>query len=146
MEAGTQPDELTKAPPDRCYPGTHRWMSDPAQGLPAWIELRWDKPVAVREIVLVFDTGQHRHLTQSQADGYTGRMLWGQPQPETVRDYTLALEHGGKWQEVAHEQGNYQRRRVHVLAQPATAGALRLVITATNGLNHARVMEVRVYA
>ena len=29
------------APPDRAIPGTHRWMSDPNAGLPAWLELTW---------------------------------------------------------------------------------------------------------
>ena len=74
----------TWAPPDRAAPGAHRWMSDPAAGWPAWIELHWEEPVAVREVQLIFDTGLHRFLTLSQADGYTQRMRWGQPQPETV--------------------------------------------------------------
>ena len=71
---------------DRANAGTHRWMSD---GLPAWIELEWDSPIEVREIQLIFDTGMHRHLTLSHHDGYTSKMIWGQPQPETVRDFKI---------------------------------------------------------
>jgi len=148
IETGKPQALYTSAPPDRAFPGQHRWMSDPAAGLPAWLELRWPEPVAVREVQLVFDTGQHRLLTLSQADGYTQRMHWGAPQPETVRDYRLEIaDDRGGWSVVHVERGNYQRRRVHRLASstPATR-ALRVVVEATQGLDHARLCEVRVYA
>lgn len=136
----------TAAPPDRASPGLHRWMSETAAGLPAWIELRWDVPVALREVQLIFDTGLHRFLTLSQADGYTQRMLWGRPQPETVRDYALAVETAGAWREVARVAGNYQRRRVHVLTAGDFVSALRVTVSATNGIDHARICEVRACA
>lgn len=139
----------TSAPPDRSFPGPHRWMSDPTAGLPAWVELRWDAALRAREVQLVFDTGQHRFLTLSQADGYTRRMHWGAPQPETVRDYRIELEAGGEpgWKPVLAVEGNYQRRRVHRLpAGLPEFRALRVWIDATNGLDHARLMEIRVYA
>ncbi|MFA6242206.1 MAG: FAD-dependent oxidoreductase, partial [Candidatus Hydrogenedentales bacterium] len=50
------------APADRARPGTHRWMSDPSSGLPAWLMLSWDRPILPREIRVVFDTGLHRVL------------------------------------------------------------------------------------
>ena len=137
----------TSAPPDRAAPGLHRWMSEPAARLPATLELRWAAPVAASEVQLIFDTGLHRFLTLSQADGYTARMEWGRPQPETVRDYRLEAKIGSEWRVIHNEVGNYQRRRVHRWAEPLpTVAALRLVVTATNGLDHARVCEVRVYS
>jgi hypothetical protein len=70
-------------------------------------------------------------------------MLWGRPQPETVRDYLVEARRGGQWREVARVEGNYQRRRVHSLdGQPVEA--IRVTVTATQGLDHARVCEVRV--
>jgi len=146
LETGKVQALYTSAPPDRAFPGTHRWMSDPRAALPAWLELRWAAPVNAREVQLVFDTGQHRFLTLSQADGYTRRMHWGAPQPETVRDYRIEAEMPSGWSVVHREQGNYQRRRVHRLAAPVAATALRIVVEATNGLDHARIFEVRVYA
>jgi hypothetical protein len=137
----------TSAPLDRAALGLHRWMSDPVAGLPATLELRWAAPVAVQQIQLIFDTGLHRFLTLSQADGYTARMEWGRPQPETVRDYCIEIESGGVWRGVHTEAGNYQRRRVHCLTgDGAPASALRVVVTATHGLDHARICEVRVYS
>lgn len=134
---------VTKLPPDRQQPGLHRWMSGE---LPATLEIRWSAPVSLREVVLVFDTGLHRLLTLSQADGYTQKMFWGRPQPETVRDYDLSVETPNGWQTVGSIQNNHQRLRRHGLTEPATTTALRLHITATNGIDHARVVEVRAYA
>ena len=114
--------------------------------LPATLEIRWNEPVCLREVVLIFDTGLHRLLTLSQADGYTKKMLWGQPQPETVRDYTLSLESAHGWQDMLRVEHNYQRRRSHALEPTEPATALRIQVTATNGLDHARIVEVRAYA
>ncbi len=133
------------APADRTPPGTHRWMSDPAQPLPAWLELRWPQPVPVGAVQLVFDTGLHRVLTFSLADEYTSRMLWGRAQPETVRDYRIEIEQDGRWRSVLEVSGNYQRRRVHRLEESLKTRAVRVVVLATNGLDHARICEVRVY-
>ena len=145
VDAGEYPDDLTIGPPDRCFPGTHRWMSVPGAGLPAWIELRWAQPVALGEVVLIFDTGLHWHLTLTQAEGYEKRMLWGRAQPETVRDYAIEVEENGRWRELASERENYQRRRVHRITAVG-AVALRVRIDATHGLDHARVVEIRAYA
>jgi hypothetical protein len=131
------------ASPDRANPGTHRWMS---RGLPAWLELRWEKPIRPREIQLIFDTGLHRVLTLSHSDAYTARMRWGTPQPETVRDYSIEAWWHNSWRVLAKVTGNYQRRRVHEPANPPDVTALRIVVTATQGLDHARICEVRVYA
>ena len=135
-----------RAPANRAFPGRHRWMSEPAHGFPAWLEIRWDQLVPIGEIILILDTGLHRILTLSQAEGYTRKMLWGQPQPETVRDYILGLETPAGWEELTRVQGNYQRRRAHRLEAPANATALRVTVTATNGLDHARLCEVRAYS
>jgi hypothetical protein len=133
---------VTKLPPARQSPGLHRWMS---RELPATLEIRWNEPVCIREVVLIFDTGVHRLLTLSQADGYTQKMLWGQPQPETVRDYELSVETPQGWQTVESIQNNHQRHRRHLLAVAGPVTALRLTIMATNGLDYARVVEVRAY-
>jgi hypothetical protein len=133
---------VTQAPADRAFPGLHRWMSDPAEGMPTWIEVRWDEPVVIRSVQLVFDTGLHRLLTQSGADGYTAKMQWGQPQEETVRDYTISW---GDSDEKIAVTGNYQRLRRHPLDASIRTQSLRIEVTATNGLDHARIMEIRAY-
>jgi hypothetical protein len=134
------------APPDRFPEATHRWMSESAEGLPAWICLSWNEPVLIGSIELIFDTGMHRLLTLSMADGYTERMMWGKPQPETVRNYKIQIKVNGEWKTMAEGQDNYQRRKIHRLKSPATSSDLRIQVMNTNGLDHARIFEVRVYS
>ena len=120
-------------------------MSDPEAGLPAWIELTWPEPVVLAEIRLVFDTGLHRPLTLTHSDAYAERMQWGRPQQETVADYHVAALVNGRWSEVAVEKGNYQRLRVHVVVPTVRTTALRVTVTRTHGLDHARIVEIRAY-
>ena len=72
-------------------------------------------------------------------------MQWGRPQAETVSDYVIEVEADGAWSEVVRERGNYQRRRVHALPGGRSVTALRVKVEATNGLDHARIFEVRAY-
>lgn len=146
LESGDLKTLHTRAPENRANPGLHRWMSDPVNTLPAWLEMSWENEIAIREVQLIFDTGLHRFLTLSQADGYTRRMHWGAPQPETVADYRLEARRNGAWQVVAEVSGNYQRRCVHRLAASIATTALRVVVLRTNGLDHARICELRAYA
>jgi hypothetical protein len=96
-------------------------------------------------VVLVFDTGQHRHLTLSQADGYTATMQWGRPQAETVKAYRLEMRVDGGWIEMAREESNHQRHRTHAFVKPVRTDALRVTVLSTHGIDHARIFEVRAY-
>ncbi len=131
-------------PAGRSYPGLHRWMSDPAAGLPAWIKLDWECPTRVQEIQLIFDTGLHRHLTLSHHDGYTSQMVWGRPQPETVRDYLIEGLKGQDWVPLVAVAANYQRRRRHEIDADQCFRAIRITVTQTNGLDHARICGISV--
>lgn len=133
------------APIDRSQPGTHRWMSDPAEGFPCAIQLDWTAPVVPGEIQLIFDTGLHRHLTLSHHDGYTAKMHWGRPQPETIRDFRIEGKVAEEWISLAEVNDNYQRRFVWHSESPRGITSLRITVKATNGVDHARLCEVRVY-
>ncbi|MDG1897488.1 MAG: FAD-dependent oxidoreductase [Fuerstiella sp.] len=127
--------------PERTDEGFHRWMSAPNEW-PASIRFNWQAPQSIRAIELVFDTGMHRHLTLSHHDGYTSRMIWGRPQPETVRDYAVQIIEQGEWKTLCDISGNYQRLRRHSLPKGTVTSSLRIVVTATNGLDHARILAV----
>lgn len=132
------------ASPNRARPGTHRWMSDPADGFPASLQITWQTPIKISQIHLVFDTGLHRHLTLSQLDSYSDSMIWGSPQPETVKDYKIETIEGEQWSQVLSITDNYQRKKTHRFDN-LTTSAIRIIVTATNGLDHARICQVRVY-
>lgn len=107
--------------------------------------MRWFAPIFAAKIELIFDTGLHRILTLTHADGYATKMKWGEAQPETVRDYQLEGEVEDSWVQLASITGNFQRRAIHTFTDPQLISALRVIITAANGHNQAHIFEVRVY-
>jgi hypothetical protein len=88
----------------------------------------------------------HRELTFTLCDAVARRLIWGQAQPETVRDYVIEACVGGTWMPLCEVTGNFLRQRVHRFPAEVTAGALRVRVLATNGDPQARLCEVRVYA
>ncbi|QDU80201.1 putative FAD-binding dehydrogenase [Polystyrenella longa] len=135
------------APVDRARSGVHRWMSDPTDGLPAWIQLEWSEPVEMQRIELTFDTGMHRHLTLSLHDGYTSKMQWGVPQPETVADYEIELfDQESNWQTIEKVSGNFLRQRKHIFGDPQIKSAVRVRVLSTQGIEQARICEIRIYS
>ncbi|MDF2922798.1 MAG: fumarate reductase/succinate dehydrogenase flavoprotein [Paenibacillaceae bacterium] len=133
------------ARPDLTAPGTHRWMSRPEDSAP-WIELEWDSPVAMSEVTVVLDTGMHRRLTLTHEEGLHKQNAWG-PQPETLREFRLVAycaDSPGVGREIMHVRDNYQRQIVCCI-ELDTMVKLRLEVLGTNGLDHARVFEIRCY-
>jgi hypothetical protein len=126
--------------PGLTAPGTHRWMSEPTDSEP-WIELRWEKPVDLSGITVVLDTGLHRTLTLTNSDNFRKRMLW-QAQPETLQEFVIETEQAGQWVEIEHIKNNYLGRH-HFHKELKRTTALRIKALQTNGLDHARIVEVR---
>lgn len=133
------------ARPELTVPGTHRWMSQPGDPAP-WIELEWPAPVSISEIVLVFDTGMHRRLTLTHSDEVLNTMEWG-PQPETIKDFRVTAGYADpKSQDelLFSVQNNYLRQMVRKVNRENVT-KLRVDIDGTNGLDHARLFEIRCY-
>ena len=131
-------------PADREIPGSHRWMSDPGQGLSAWIELRWNHPIEFRVLEIVFDSGLHRHLTLTHSDAYFKSMHWGTGQPECAKDYRVEIERDRAWSGLANVKNNWQRRNRHTYPDGLTCQALRITVDAMWGIDHARIVQVKV--
>jgi len=125
------------------YGTSNRWISDPNQHLPQWVELRFRDAKRIREIHLVFDTGLNRQLTLSHSDS-TNKTVIRAPQPETVRDYELQVLAGNEVKPAVQVEGNYQRKRIHRI-EPTTGDGIRLLVQATNGDRSARIFEIRAY-
>lgn len=128
---------------ERLLPGTHRWISEAS--LPAWIELRWPEPEEIRCVRLTFDTGLHRHLTLTHSDRYHRRMCWGAGQPETVKDFSLQIETSAGWETVEEIHGNWKRHYERPFSEPLLTRALRVVVTAAWGIDHARIIQIAVH-
>ena len=112
----------------------------------AWIELKWDSPKKISQMQITFDTGFQRELTLTAQDAINQNIIRA-PQPETVKDYEVLIRKRGEseWTRVANEKGNFQRLRRHKF-DAVEADAVRIHVKATNGIQFARIFEVRCYA
>ncbi|CEM14129.1 unnamed protein product [Vitrella brassicaformis CCMP3155] len=148
-------DGRSGAAPEQRIDGTNRWISET---VPAWLKFEWEHPIQDLALVeLVFDTGMHRELTLTLKRSMWNRIVWGRPQPETVKDYDIQVQLAGDgkdmWCSVAYIRGNYLRKRVHDISHAVAkldnkgegVKAIRVFIKATNGVGEAQVFEVRVY-
>jgi len=112
---------------------TNIWISDPRQGLPAWLELRWPSPRNFNTAQITFDTDANRRVTLPLFR-----------YPDCVRDYDVACRAGGSWKTLVEGRDNYMRRRAHRFER-VRSDRLRVLANATNGAKCARIYEVRVY-
>ncbi|WP_263730730.1 FAD-dependent oxidoreductase [Cellulomonas sp. SG140] len=135
----------------RPYGGPQMWASRPMRaGAEEWLELSWRAPVQPREVRIVFDDDVDLELNTLHHHRSPDEVL-----PQLVRAYRLeALPHDrgaadsaasrGAWVTVAEESANRWRQRVHPLVDVGPISALRLVVSQTNGVPEARVVQLRV--
>ena len=122
----------------------HHWAAPLREGEPAWIELRWNQAQRLRHIQITFDSGFQRQLTLTSQDSQNKGIVRA-AQPETVRDYSIHVTMNGETRAVAKVKNNFQRVNRHDFnAMEATI--VRIEIQATNGIEQARIFEVRCYA
>ena len=124
----------------------HHWAG-PMTDKGAWLDLKWDSPRKISQVQLTFDTGFQRQLVLTANPTYWRGDAQRQPQPETVKDYMVQVRKKGSsdFVTVATVKGNYQRLN-RVRFEAVEAEAVRVLVTATNGLEEARIFEVRCYA
>lgn len=112
---------------------TNLWISDPAQPLPAWVELKWGESVQFNTVQLTFDTNTIRRELKPLFR-----------YPDCVKKYRIETAFGSEWRTILEVDNNYSRSRVHRF--PAETGsALRVVVLETNGGSSARIYEIRLY-
>ena len=111
---------------------SNMWASDPDAPFPQWIQLELPEKCPVTSVYLTFDT---------DLDPRLGGPAFPR---ECVRDYSVAVNHNGKWKTVAEVNANFQRRRIHRFERMET-DQIRLTVTNTHGDRSARVFEIRAY-
>ncbi len=138
---------------NRPYSGPNMWASDvvddtdgPAdgsglrRGTEQWLRLDWDDAQDLERVVVVLDDDVDLELNTLHHHRSPHEVL-----PQLVADYRVeAQQEDGTWQQVAGQRDNRWRRREHRWPTVRTR-ALRLVVEATNGAAHARVVALRAY-
>ncbi|MEM9722254.1 MAG: FAD-dependent oxidoreductase [Bacteroidota bacterium] len=121
----------------------HRWVGKMKEK-GAWIELSWEDPQTVSEIHLTFDSGFHRELTLTSHDGHNSHMK-REPQPETIKNYQLVgITEKGAEIILAEGRDNHQRLVKHTF-DPQALQSIKLQVEKTNGLEEARIYDIRCY-
>ncbi|MNC31844.1 hypothetical protein D3C75_801800 [compost metagenome] len=88
----------------------------------------------------------HRRLTLTHENELHKQNEWG-PQPETLKEFKIMVYNTNSsegYKEVLHIQDHYQRQ-LYCAVQWEQVMKLRLEVLATNGLDHARIFEIRCY-
>ena len=127
---------------DRKRPGSHRWMSDPAAGLPAWILAEWEETKKFARMEIVFDSALHRYLTLTQSDSTLQKMIWGQPPPEMARNFNVEILSEGEWRTLCRVTDNRHRRWLQEFLNPVSCDALRVTVNRTWGNAEARIVRL----
>ena len=94
----------------RPFAGPHLWVSEEmTAGNPEWMQLEWKEEKRIAEIHLTFNDdvnedliNLHHHRTDFEAI------------PEVVRSYRIEALIQEEWVEIAGEQDNHKRKRVHI--------------------------------
>ena len=123
--------------------GTHQWRA-PLTPTAPWIQLQWERPQKIGMLQITFDSGLARRLFLTGEVRHRKYQIRG-PQPETVADYRVEAESGGRFQTVATVTGNFLRLRQHSFASLKTR-AIRIHVLRTNGDPLARIFEIRCYS
>lgn len=124
----------------------HAWRSNPAQGLPAWIQLTWPAPQQVQELQIIFDTDFENTLMLTQAKHYQTEVNTA-PRKVTVRNFRVLGQRPGTedWIELFAVRDNDQRLW-RKRCDPVDCRAVRVVIEDTWGASFASVFEIRGYS
>jgi hypothetical protein len=117
---------------------TNMWISDPEQKLPQDLILSWTEPQEFNHVSLTFDNlPKRRHDNPWES----GKRVMG----SCVKGYELSVWQNGLWKEIAKDECNYNRFRIHSF-EVLTTTRLRLRISSTHSGSHStRVYQVSVY-
>lgn len=140
-----QQNELADGSPEQIVNGINRilnkevyaWVSDPAEELPQWICLKWDKEITVKHLSIIFDTDMANpsfsYLTQPIVEN-------------TAKDFEIQVfdTKEKEYKTIETVKDNYKRRFALDAKEGLTISELRIIITKTWGSKSVRIIEVRV--
>lgn len=119
------------------------WRSLPIGSGGQTLTLKLEKPAAVLEVRLTFDSDLSHEIQPSITKTVRDRQVKGLPR-ELVRDYNVTLYR--RETPVATQTVRDNGQRLNVLRfEPALCDEVRVCVLATHGIPEARIYEVRIY-
>ncbi len=120
------------------------WISEPISEEGEWIELVFETPKEVKEILLCFDPNLSKPITPSIATSHKLAQEEGMPST-LVKSFELVSYLADKEMERVEIKDNILRVVPIDLGKNITCDRIRLTVTETYGDSHARVFNFRVY-
>lgn len=135
------PRKLGKTAPECAVDGVawpmgdecHQWRSEPARGLPQWIEIDFGKPQKLNTVYLTWDSNIFGRFPTSRAGAEV-----------TAQDYRLLYNTDGLWRAAFEEKDNWRRFRRHSFDE-ITTDKIRLEIRKAINGEEARLYQIRAY-
>ena len=112
----------------------YEWVSDPAETLPQWLEVKFKEKTEINYISLVFDTDMTNPGT---CFGFKFEGV-----PVCVKKYDVELFDGTRWIQIADVEENFMRKCNHNF-DPISAEKIRINVHSTWGDRSARITEIR---
>ncbi len=119
----------------------HHWESD---GLPATVNLEWDDPVRILEVVLKLHTDLWTRLWKPMKQKPAGSHVVDPVPPQLMKSLELQALADGDWVTVAAADDIHKRLQ-SLKIDAINTTALRVVFEQTHGHPNAKVFEVRCY-
>ncbi len=120
----------------RPYGRPNLWLAAPS-GEPEYLELAWQEPQEIKEVVLRFNTDLNFELLAHRPGGK-------RTNPELVKRYSVEAQVDGRWQTLLAEDDNFLRTRRHSFP-PVETGKMRILLWETYGSLLKQLYEVRIY-
>jgi hypothetical protein len=111
----------------------HQWRSEPAKGLPQWLEIDFGKPQKLNTVYLTWDSNIFGRFPTSRAGAEV-----------TAQDYRLLYNCDGLWRAAFEEKENWRRFRRHSF-DTLTTDKIRLEIRKAINGDEARLYQIRAY-
>ena len=143
QQAGFGAESVQRGPARAISGQENAWHSDGLGAEGEWLQLDLEKPAAVRQVQLVFDSNFAIEKKITLSSRRQRQQKVGVPE-ELVRDYDVELLQNGRVVARREVRGNFLRLCRVEFAGVACDG-VRLRVLATNGCPDARVFEVRIY-
>lgn len=128
----------------RVYDTEYGWISEKISPNGEWIQIAMPTSCDISSVILRFDPNFNRTAIITQSSRTKERQPKYSP-PELVRDYTLEFIKAGAVVHTTTVEENFQRVNNISLEKSINCDTVKVHVTATNGDDLVRIMDIRLY-
>ncbi|ONI44947.1 pyridine nucleotide-disulfide oxidoreductase [Candidatus Epulonipiscioides gigas] len=139
---GAEPHKANGAYARRIEEEENKWISQPMSKDGEWLQVQFDKPTKINEILLRFDPNFSKYFATRITDSKRNNE---EMQAELVRDYKIELIKDCKVLKEILVDDNFVRVNHHKF-DSITCDTVKIIVLKTYGDESARIDDIRIYA